>query len=246
MRLIFCVGLAWSRVGPVHEVIAMDMMTRRRAMMASGPHSPTIDDYVKSGIVFWLDGIENTRNGHDAASSKWYDLSSSQRNVTYNSGSVIGADCCIPNGSMSVTRDSGISTSYTIEVVVELISTGGPQMIMPWKGNNYGTVWIGTSGVFYCSAGGSGGAKGVTMPAGINTYAARGKANISINGVATTIINNNSTWSNTANCIGYYTSAYPDICRSKLYAIRIYNRLLTDAEVAQNAAIDAARFGRTS
>lgn len=226
----------------------MDMMTRRRAMMASGPHSPTIDDYVKSGIVFWLDGIENTKNGHDATSALWYDLSASQRNVSYNVDSTIGADFCIPNGKMSVTKDSSISSSYTIEVVCDYIDNGAAQLIMPWKANAYGTVWMSYSnnGAIYFSAGSSNGAKGVSVEQGIHTYAARGKSSIYIDGVAGTIVSSSTTLGSAYNYMFYYNTSYPRPCVSKIYAIRIYNRLLTDAEVAQNSAIDAARFRRTT
>jgi hypothetical protein len=44
-------------------------------------------DYVKSGLKLWLDGILNTRNGHDATATGWQDISGSNFDfVPYTSG----------------------------------------------------------------------------------------------------------------------------------------------------------------
>jgi hypothetical protein len=222
----------------------MDMMTRRRAMM--GNSKEDIDNYVKNGIVFWLDGVKNTRQGHNAQSTTWQDLAGT-RNVTYSSNKVIADKYCIPNGKSNVSVLTGITSTYTIEVVLEYVSNGSTQMLLPWGSNGaYGVTWISANGGLMFNAGSSNKGKGATIPAGINTITARGIGNICINGEVAAIVTSSNTWNITYGNIFYYNSQYPRPCVSKIYAIRVYNRTLTDAEVAQNVAVDAARFGRTS
>lgn len=220
----------------------MDELLRRRTQMAAGSSRvPTIDDYVQDGILFWLDAIENTRDGHNASSTKWHDLAGN-RDVTYAENAVIADKYCIPNGSASGTRVA-VTTANTIELVFELVSSGGSQMILPWKGNSYGTVWIGSSGKLFFSAGRNDGTKGLAVAGGRNTCAARGLSAMFINGEEAEIVSTSATWSGTYDRLFYYNASYPAACTSKICAIRIYDRLLTDAEIAHNAAVDAARFG---
>lgn len=220
------------------------LMQRRREMMrlASGPApGPSIDDYVQTGLVFWLDAINNTRSGHDASSAKWHDLADGN-DVTYNANAVIADKYCIPNGDSAGTKIT-VTSSYTMELVFELVSNGSAQLILPWNKNAYGTLWIGSGGNVFFSAGSGSNAKGVVFRSGVNTYAARGLSAMSVNGEAESVISTAATWSNAYNKLFDYNPTYPRPCVSKISAIRIYNRLLTDAEIAQNAAVDAARFG---
>lgn len=225
------------------------LMQRRRDMMRLTSISPTptpsINDYVQDGIIFWLDGIENTRSGHNASATRWEDLSDNPLYFTYNNDSVIGDKYCIPNGKMAGTsRVTSTTESYTIEIVMEL-STLEQQMLLPWKGNAYGTIWVrgsATPPVLAFSSGNNDGVKGVEIVSGINTYTARGLSNMMVNGIASTIMSSSASWASQFSQIGYYNSAYPRNATSKYYAIRIYNRILTDAEVAINVAVDTARF----
>lgn len=38
--------------------------------------------YIQDGLQLWLDGIQNSRNGHDSAAKKWEDLSSNHFDFT--------------------------------------------------------------------------------------------------------------------------------------------------------------------
>lgn len=221
---------------------AMDMMTRRGAIAQK---ILTIDDYVSSGIVFWLDGIKNTRGGHNASSTTWQDLTSTHRDMTYNRSAVIGDDYCILNGKSTITRMSSIPTSYTIEVVCE--KNTSLEMLMPWRGNNYGTVYFEQSAIMFRASGaGAAAVAGILMEEGINTYTARGNSNFRVNGRTATTKNISRGASTTGNFMSYYTSTYPWVVTKKIYAIRIYNRTLTDNEVIKNSQVDLARFGRVS
>ena len=221
------------------------LMQRRREMMrlASASPAPTIDDYVQDGIILWLDGIENTRSGHNASATKWEDLSGNARDYTYASTSVIGDKYCKPNNKLTNTKDRP-TNQVTIEIVMDFVSSGSSQMILPWGGNAYKTVWISSSGSpIYFSAGNSNASKGIAVRSGINTYAATSTSSMFFNGVSDTIVSGSATWQNGAHYIGYYSSSSPRTVSSKIYAIRMYNRALTAAELLQNAQIDRARFG---
>lgn len=200
-----------------------------------------IDDYVTSGLVFWLDGIKNTRSGHNASASKWEDLTSTHRDMTYNSAAVIGDNYCILNGKSTITRMTSVPTSYTIEVVCD--PTSSLQMVMPWRGNNYGTVYFEKSTIMFRASGaGATAVAGILMEQGINTYTARGNSNFRVNGRTATTNNVSRGASSTGNFMSYYTSTYPWVVTTKIYAIRIYNRTLTDLEVLNNSQVDRARF----
>lgn len=218
----------------------MDDLDVRRAMMAAPQY--TINDYVQDGIVFWLDGIENTRNGHDASSSTWQDLTSSNRDMTYNGSQVIADKYCILNGKSTITRYSSTTTSYTIELVLGYSPNTSVHMIMPWRGNNFGTCYVENRKVMFRAASTSTTLTGILMEDGINTYTARGNSNFRTNGVASTTTTLKRSASNTGNFMGYYNTSYPWPCSVPIYAIRIYNRTLTDDEVFSNALVDAARF----
>ena len=38
--------------------------------------------YIKDGLVLWLDGIQNSRSGHNSALTKWEDLSGNKYDFT--------------------------------------------------------------------------------------------------------------------------------------------------------------------
>lgn len=224
---------------PTAVVDGMGALIQRRRGMAR-ESAKTIDDYVQNGLVFWLDGIENTRNGHDASASKWEDLTSAHRDVTYNSSKVIGDKYCILNGKSTVSKLSSISTSYTIEVVADYPSDASVQAVLPWRGNNYGSVCIESRKIMFQCA--TSDFNGILMEYGINTYTARGKSNLRTNGRTAISATCRRGMATASDWMGYYSASYPFTLTTKIYAVRIYNRILSDAEVLSNALVDAARF----
>lgn len=224
---------------PTAVVDGMGALIQRRRGMAR-ESAKTINDYVQNGLVFWLDGIENTRNGHNASASKWEDLTSTHRDVTYNSSKGIGDKYCILNGKSTVSKLSSISTSYTIEVVADYPSDTSVQAILPWRGDNYGSVCIESRKIMFQCA--TSNYNGILMEYGINTYTARGKSNLRTNGRTAISATCKRGMATAADWMGYYSASYPFPLTTKIYAVRIYNRILTDAEVLSNALVDAARF----
>ncbi len=185
----------------------MDVLTQRREAM--GARQYTIEDYVQNGIVFWLDGIENTRSGHNASATKWEDLTSTHRDMTYNSAKVIADKYCVLNGQSAITRYTSTTTSYTIELVLGEAPNTSVHMIMPWKQNNYGTCYVENRKVMYRAASTSTTLTGILMESGINTYTARGNSNFRTNGVAATTATLKRSASSANNYMGYYNSSYP-------------------------------------
>ena len=229
----------------------VSLMQRRREMMRLASVGPSINDYVQDGILFWLDGIKNTRAGHDASAARWEDLCDDPLYFTYNENSVIGDKYCIPNGKMAGTSKVGsTTTNYTIEIVTKKTTNDSSQMICPWKGNNFGTLWIGNKvsegGGQVAFGAGTNNSKSIDLPdAYIHTCSCRGYADFFLDGVAVTPTILSATWGTQYNQIGYYNTSYPRECTTEIYAIRIYKRLLTDAEIALNRSVDAARFGNS-
>lgn len=215
-----------------------NILMRRRGMSLSG--GGEISDYVQSGIMFWLDGIENTRNGHDASSTTWENLANSSYDVTYNSSKVIGDKYCIPNGRSDISAIPS-SKPLTIEIVIDYAPNGDYQIINPWYGNSTGTVWFNKnySGLFF---GGGSGRKGIQPVTGITTYATANYSSVYVNGSLITGISGGDSWSYKYAYMFYYNSSYPSTFVSKIYAIRMYDRVLSDDELLKNAQVDTVRF----
>lgn len=227
----------------------MDELMLRRRGMSEKPKGaePGVDGYVQNGIIFWLDGIYNTADGHDANATAWEDLSGNGHDYTYRSDSVIMPTYCIPNGRMASTIDApSISTSYTIEVVTDIWNSSTGQFILA-RGNNYGTIFVSATVpiLFFHASNNANGAHGFAIQSGRTTYTAQNSTHYFINGSATTRMDNKTSWSatNLKKYLFYYNSSYKYSYVSPVYAIRIYNRTLTEAEISQNYEQDVLRFG---
>ena len=75
--------------------------------------------YITDGLVLWLDGIQNTRSGHNASATTWEDLSGNQYYFTASSTPVWADDHCVFNGSFHFVKDTPnneLSNTGTVEV----------------------------------------------------------------------------------------------------------------------------------
>lgn len=238
----------------------MGNLLRRRMMMQTAGGSPAVDDktlfdqYVRPS--FWIDGIQNTYDGHNPNATRWVNHMSSdpKKEFIYPSNAVIGDKYCIPNGETLYVAEgttyaqnmTQLTDSYSIEIVVEPIESDVPQMIAPNQGNNYGTFWIDAAvTAVYFSAGSNGGAVGVAASPGVHTYVATGKGKTYyMDGEPVSTVTASSTWGRADRThLFYYNGAYGRPCKSKIFAIRWYNRQLTAEEVAHNYELDKIRFG---
>ena len=227
---------------------------------------PVYGEYVGKAIILYLDGNNNTRNGHDDNATVWEDLSgnnndfiklSSAQNAIWSENSYVG-----DGKNRTLYHNQAIladATECTIEVCYDV-----PKL------TNY--IWVFQSRDSDKGANGfqfivSSTRRNATVFLTYNDYKFLGDfVNCTdINGRTMGIALNNQTieFSNNAEFYstdvdeGYmqsvaprtnYTigSAYPWInahyFQGNIYAIRIYNRKLSEAEIAYNCEIDKLRF----
>lgn len=230
----------------------MGELLRRRAMVlrASAPApGPSIDDYVHDSMILWLDGIQNTRSGHDASAIAWEDLSGNERDYTYNANNIINADHFLANGnaintSLALPTDGTIKT---VEIVLGFIASTSGQMFIP-LGNRFGTTTFGTYNsttpyVLFQATSSNNFSQHIfergTDPA-VHTYNSDGF----IDGISVPVIRARAAWaSSVPTRLFGYNSDRINVPTCKIFALRLYSRQLTEEEIARNAALDAARFG---
>lgn len=225
--------------------------------------------YVKSGLLLWYDGVYNGglgihNDGTSANKDIWKDLSGNNNDgqlVNFNHTS----NGWLSNGLKFTTltdfvRMVPINTPYrTVEIVFERneVTTGQTVMVANYEngglgielsndkigneiyitGTGYTGAFNSTSSVidkrYYASATYDGTSlKGYVQGINFNTLNISGV--IGVAGANTIYVLN-------GNPSGINVQA--SSLRQTVYSVRIYDRALTPAEVAQNYAIDKARFG---
>ena len=239
--------------------------------MAVAVQNDPIDQYVQDGLVHLWDGINNTGEGHDSEATVWADLIGDYPINKTNPGSTWLSNALYFNpqtkSDLQAWTGTGSikNTTMTIEMVIEpgtneAFPTGRAACVGSFVGygktahRRFGTSPGDTSvGVFcnestkgFCTTGFEG-CLGVRSIVG--TYTTTSKADsIYVNGVKKTK-NATHTYSDDKTrdyvILGGYdyagTATYPYL--GKIYSVRIYNRVLTADEIAQNYAVDVARFG---
>ena len=233
-------------------------------------------DYIKSGLVLWYDGINNTGNGHSSSTTTWKDLSGNGNHGTINGISTTptatsgwgenylafdGTNDWVSIGEMNLDN-------FTLEVVVlnpEIITTGEQMYICNFETGGYGLCY--NKGTQYPNT------LQVRISASANTssyikvtssdtqgpltnvkYSLSG----SFNGSQMVLFENGNKnvvnvsgvikppSGNTVLAVGvnpYANRRQQGELKGYIYSVRVYNRALTDEEVAHNYAIDKARFG---
>lgn len=217
------------------------LLLRRRLLLDNNKNDL---GYVANGLVFQIDGIFNTKNGNDKTSTIWEDLVGD--NFVPIGSNTWGLNClnCSSNmASNKVIPDLG--ENCTMEIVYKYEGTTyhqcGLANITPrFKGRtNTQKPWWKFSpttsqrlnytsslayNTFYSVA---------TTRSGNETKA---YLNGELNSSTTLNLTENS--GNSLLNIG----AGAEIMKGKVYAIRLYNRALTDEELLQNYNIDNERY----
>ena len=219
----------------------MSLLLRRPLLVQASSEDP-INQYVTSGLVIWLDGIKNTRNGRNTSSTKWEDLSGNGYDCTYYSSKTLGDNYCIPNGGMAIAKSLTISDSYTMEIVLKSIpNSDSTQMIAAQGSSARHTMWISKPGNVVFGAGSN---NAYNIPYGdlvseVNTCVSTGY----LNGSAYTFTVGGGSWSSAAKTrLFAYTSNTNYKTISRIYALRVYNRALSANEILQNYNADKIRF----
>lgn len=240
---------------------------------------PVWEEYVGKGITLYLDGINNTRNGHDDNTTVWEDLSGNNNDGQFinSNGSVRylsqeqGYEFTDNNDYIESVNNLGLEgdKDYTLEFVYKSYGYEGNQGV---SGN--GLFWFGTTEAV------TGKSLSCFLRNNTNENTRISWMNYGINSQAKTNDSKKHTMSfrkkvglfNSNNIIFLVDNNYnnniidnetytPNIIDSPIqlgrgwqwgnenrtlngviYAVRIYNRVLTDEEIKNNYEIDKLRF----
>lgn len=202
----------------------------------SGPTPPPQPVYVTDGLVAHFDGIDK---GND--STKWTSLVGNAY-YTLNTHSTVETNAIVMDGAGVITGTNRVSIggkAGTIEVCAEYLGTAGSAIVLNGSASGQLCFIIGAAGYGFCVNGGSN--QWNTTKASLFTCSAN-NSRCMLNGtvVGTKATNN---WSSYSDTIGGRSSGsnryYANI---RIYSIRIYNRLLTEAEMLNNQRVDNERF----
>ena len=209
----------------------MQLLNRRRGMNPKGGEELA---YVTDGLIFHLDGLEQG-NTADA----WTDLIDGvvfTGTATSQSDSFYFNNTYLSNTSFTLPSN----TDCTLEIVYN--------------------ETVKQNGIVFCSGGGSAG--NIFVAPYFQQYMQRGvkypysrvigtKYTLSLNaercyqnGNAVSSNGTSASYSTSRTNIGarYYNSAYQIFFIGYIYAIRVYNRNLTQAEILNNQKVDNKRF----
>lgn len=222
--------------------------------------------YVTEGLIAYWDGIDNTGNGHDSSATTWKDLVGNY-DLTKQGASGTSSwddDALVLTGN-SVQGYSGSSiwtrpTNATIEIVLKPTAST-TQVVGTFdrsdntiSGSNYdarrfeiytdnSVGFVGKSGTTYTNPESS--ITGIRKMAA--TYSDFTVQKAFVNNTAVSLGNTMHSFTFTGDPqirigIENFTGSGPYPFTGKIYAIRVYNRVLTDAEITQNFNYDNTRF----
>ena len=221
------------------------MMLRRRNLMAQKT-GYSLDSYVHDSTIILLDGIENTRKGHNAEAAEWEDLVGPY-SFTKTSNFSFGDSHILATGKIESKYGVKVPAEYTLEIVYQYTGSTnygiGLMEIAPmFRGRKSTVSWWARqkpdssdeSRLYYDR----------TFDINALNYVAitqnAGGGKSYCNGVMGKKNANVYTNNNYQKFCNYTES---EVMTGKIYAIRLHSRALTDAELAHNFAVDKARFG---
>ena len=251
----------------VKALAAGAMLAATAPFAAVADEGKSTSDYVQDGLVAQWDGVENAGVGlHEDSPSAWVDIVGGLEItipewVTVETNAFYSESSTATRTYPSISSIPGLGNDVTIEVVAERVmwrdknnyknlqrimsspytkfgyresSTAGVFYQMPIGTNNKLWLYTSTSGSFNVSECHTYTAR-VTMPRDesntllVDAATVPGWAKEGSDGMPTDPPTN---WT-------FFDALRADI---RIYAIRVYNRKLTDAEVTANAAVDHVRF----
>lgn len=215
------------------------------------------DEYIKDGMQVWYDGINNTGSGHSSSTTTWYDLSGNNNHAT------------IYNIATTPTADSGWHSNYlALDGVDDFASktdilvdgaNGTIEMIAKWN-----------SGLYLLRSNASGNRTYITgkvttkgdpavpivfVTNNFNNLSSRVLKYYTEKGMSYTMNYYNIVASgepqiyqttNNGNYISigsFLNTSWDQGSKVQVYAVRVYNRGLSEAEIHHNYILDKARYG---
>ena len=220
------------------------------------------DEYVKSGLILHLDGLDNTKNGHNNSTNVWGDLSGNNNNGTIKGASWLndglyfdGVDDWVPIKELNypeftaeVTFSTNkITTGIDSKIICNHDQGGFDICILSNSSNISSNPYI--SGQYrqliseleielnkkYNVT--------ITTDGTESNLYMNGElvSNISIGGGVIGYPINNTVLALGVNPTG--SSAEASFFNGAIYSVRMYNRALTEQEVKNNYEVDRLRFG---
>ncbi|MDR0591639.1 MAG: IPT/TIG domain-containing protein [Candidatus Nomurabacteria bacterium] len=222
---------------------------------------PSASNYAQNGLVLNYDAIENTGYGtHSATATTWTDLSPSGNNMTI-SGSTWTNNSLILNGAKTSNSDVPILANgeATVEVVLKRSAMANTTI----GGNGAGAtpnkafqLKLRASGnaYYHCLVDNTGNVSGLAQPLNtLNIYSFTTGHSDSSHTNCTAYRSGSQVGAGSfASGIGYdfgkftFTEGITAAMELNIYSVRVYNRVLSAGEIAQNAALDAQRFVPTT
>lgn len=248
-------------IAPDGKVGMYDAVTKQFYGNAAGDGeaftpSPVLDDYVHDSANLILDGIWNSAEGvhSDTLAEGWVDLSGNCQPTPLGTGNTVGENCITSdgtgNGRMTVPDLDPINLdTFTLEVLFKINGNVDANQVIigrlytksyyinTWSNNL--AVWLGgkqnrLDGIingtdkFLVQITHTGSSFSVWLD-GVKV----------ISNISNTILTDTSK----LNLFGH--SGNNTTFMGSIFAIRLHNRVLTDAEIAQNYEVDKERFGLT-
>ena len=241
-----------ARSAPINSMLGIDVN--------SEAEKPTAADYVQDGLVAMWDGIENVGWGtHDPSATTWVDLSGTGFIPRFRGANIVWGTNYLGNtdglSNQFYVDGLGLNTmlsnkNFTIDMVFECVSGN-----FIFSANNETArgfwVWLWnrtTPAYTYWQGNNSNFQKGQTDL--VNQFTCTGSG-IYINGQLVKMITSGSAYTVGRDrlMIGSYQSPGGDFHKTtshsnmNIYRMAIYERSLTDEEIAHNYEIDRLRFG---
>ena len=226
----------------------VDMKFHKNLGAGGFAYEYSIDNYVKDSLIIWLDGIKNTRSGHDANATEWSDLVGPYSFTKTNAFS-FGDNCILVTGQIDSKYGVIVPDEYTLEIIYQYNGSTnygiGLIDISPmFRGRRDTVSWWArqnpdsgdTTRLYYHKF-------EINAPHSIAITQNANGGKCYYNGIlkkSNSSVFSNSKYQKICNYIG------SEVMRGKIFAIRLHKRALTDKELAVNYKIDKHRFGITA
>ena len=207
--------------------------------------------YVTDGLIMWLDGEKNGQNGeHNDSVTKWYDQTGNEWDWTASNAFTAGSNYIEFSGDRLQRADIPQNVAM-VEIVIAFptnSSSSSYTAILTGFTDAYpGNVTTHANNIEFHTGTSTGSAnnKKLTRIADTNPHSYNSAGYID-GATSSTFTSGGDSWQYDRPAIGNYRShddrgEYP--FSGKIYCIRLYSRILTEAEVLENYNVDSVRFG---
>ena len=217
------------------------------------------DSYVQSGLVTQFDAIDNEDTGtHNSSAAVWRDLKGSASITLQSGASWTGRYADIPSSSkqMIIGMPHYIRDSLTLETAINIADTPitGTHSLTRFLGRATTDCFYWQQGHIYWYFGFEGADKrphagGFSMGT-ISGYSGSNSYGIAFDGVVKAKFDQRAAlgWYNTDDGTSWYTGEWylneydVNTFHGHFYAVRFYNRSLSESEMMTNAVVDKLRF----